>query len=126
MDAAGGAKAAGGAGMVHESGLPPTLPDFLIRLIGEYGSSTRDGASDVERLHRWRELISGIKSYAAAHGAASVEAAFGQCAHLCVREAVGMNTRDMSRGALHCMSVIERAQRDMRGLATPERLGRHP
>jgi hypothetical protein len=43
---------------------PPTLPQSLLNLIGDYGMARTDGVSDVERLHRWQLLIDGIKAYA--------------------------------------------------------------
>jgi hypothetical protein len=36
----------------------------VLHLIGEYGMARSDGASDIERLHRWQMLIDGIKQYA--------------------------------------------------------------
>lgn len=44
----------------------PTLPQSLLTLIGKYGMARTDGASEIERIHRWQLLIDGIKEYARA------------------------------------------------------------
>jgi hypothetical protein len=48
-----------------EAGRLPTLPADLLTLIGSYGLARTNGESEVERLHRWQQLIAGIKQYAA-------------------------------------------------------------
>lgn len=54
------------AAMPSEGGKePPTLPQSLVNLIGEYGIARTDGVTETERLHLWQLLIDGIKKYAA-------------------------------------------------------------
>lgn len=43
---------------------PPTLPQYLLDLIGEYGMARTDGLDDIGRTYRWELLIDGIKRYA--------------------------------------------------------------
>lgn len=43
----------------------PVLPDWLLNAIGEYGMARTDRVGEPEILHRWQELIRGIKRYAA-------------------------------------------------------------
>jgi hypothetical protein len=54
------------------SNLPPTMPQSLINLIGEYGFARTDGASEIERIHRWELLIDGIKLYAGSYAEEAV------------------------------------------------------
>jgi hypothetical protein len=60
----------------------PALPQSLINLIGEYGMARTDGVSDVERLHRWQQLIEGVKEYARTIALAAVVAERERCALL--------------------------------------------
>ena len=48
----------------------PTLPRWLLDIIGEYGMARTDNASPIEVQHRWEVLIGGIKRYAREYGAA--------------------------------------------------------
>ncbi len=43
---------------------PPTLPRYLLDMIGEYGMARTDSVGQLEVQHRWETLIGGIKRYA--------------------------------------------------------------
>lgn len=43
----------------------PTLPRYLLDMIGEYGMARTDSIGQLEVQHRWEILIGGIKQYAA-------------------------------------------------------------
>lgn len=43
---------------------PPTLPRYLLNMIGEYGMARTDSVGQLEVQHRWETLIGGIKRYA--------------------------------------------------------------
>jgi hypothetical protein len=51
----------------------PPLPQWLIALIGNYGSARGSRESEPECLHRWRLLLDGIKAYAEMRAALSPE-----------------------------------------------------
>jgi len=53
---------------------PPTLPQPLLNLIGEYGMARTDQLGPLEVQHRWLQLIDGIKSYASDYAAAKGKA----------------------------------------------------
>jgi hypothetical protein len=62
---------------------PPTLPSGLLALIGEYGMARTDGASQVETLFRWEQLIGGVKVYAREYAVLAVKQEREACAKLC-------------------------------------------
>lgn len=51
-------------GVEAERREPPTLPRYLLDMIGEYGMARSDGVGQLEVQHRWETLIGGIKRYA--------------------------------------------------------------
>jgi hypothetical protein len=61
----------------------PTLPQSLINLIGEYGFARTDGASEIERIHRWELLIDGIKLYAGSYAEEAVRLEREACVAIC-------------------------------------------
>lgn len=52
----------------------PTLPDWLLNLIGDYGFARSNRLGEVECIHRWQLLIAGIKQYT--HPAPSAPAGY--------------------------------------------------
>ena len=65
----------------------PTLPQSLINLIGEYGFARTEGASEIERIHRWELLIDGIKLYAGSFAEEAVRLERERCAEICEAQA---------------------------------------
>ena len=55
---------------VAELPAPPTLPRYLLDMIGEYGMARTDSLGQLEVQHRWEILIGGIKRYASEYGRA--------------------------------------------------------
>ena len=55
---------------VNELPAPPTLPRYLLDMIGEYGMARTDSVGQLEVQHRWEILIGGIKRYASEYGRA--------------------------------------------------------
>lgn len=55
---------------VDELPAPPTLPRYLLDMIGEYGMARTDSVGQLEVQHRWEILIGGIKRYASEYGRA--------------------------------------------------------
>lgn len=55
---------------VSELPAPPTLPRYLLDMIGEYGMARTDSVGQLEVQYRWETLIGGIKRYASEYGRA--------------------------------------------------------
>lgn len=59
----------------------PTLPRYLLDLIGEYGVARTDKIGEVEVQYRWELLIGGIKRYATDYARSAQFAAPAQPSH---------------------------------------------
>lgn len=58
----------------------PTISKELLDTIGHYGMARTDRVSEVEVIHRWQQVLIGIKRYAHAHSEQCVRAVLEQAA----------------------------------------------